>query len=169
MSSAHLPLLTSLLIVTTAVAAGPVFGIPSAPTEAECSVDSPIGTGQASVSVTNLPDTATLERSRFGAAAWRLHVNSAHLDVGPVSGRPTVTYKLRVEGQDLGLAAAATAILSRCHDTNEVVIEESQYSPRSLEQDSYEGTIEVTYRGVRGGEDVEQQLATKNITVQVER
>jgi hypothetical protein len=165
----YLTVLTGLTILIFTVIAGPVFGIPTASSDSSCNVETPIGTGQASVSVTDLPDSAVLERSRFGAKAWHLDVDPARVDVGPVSGRPTVTYKLRVEGRDLAMATASTAILNRCNDTSRLVIDEHEFSPRTLEQDSYTGTIKVTYRGSRGDEDVEERLATKNITVRVER
>ena len=169
MSTSNLPLLTGLLILVLAVAAGPVIGIPGQQSGSACNVDAPIGTGNASVSVTDLPDSALLERSRFGAEVWRLSVDPARIDVGPVSGRPTVAYKLRVEGEDVYYTASSTTILSRCYDTSRIVIEDSQLSQRTLEQDSYNGTFEVTYRGSRGGDDVEQRLAVENITVRVDR
>jgi len=164
-----LPALTSLVILVVAVTAGPVFGFPGPPSESGCQPGGPIGTGQASVTVTDLPESATLERSRFGAEAWLLDVDHAQTEVGPVVGQPIVTYKLRVDGPDLGLAAAATAILSRCEATTRIVIEQSQFSPRKLDQDAYDGTITVTYRGTRNGEAVVEQLATRNVTVQVDR
>ena len=169
MSDSYLPLLTCLTIIAFALLAGPVFGIPATPSNSSCSLETAIGTGLATVTVTDLPDSAVIERSRFGAKAWRLTVDPAQVDVGPVSGRPTVTYKLRVDGEDLGLAVASTAILSRCHETTRIAIDESQFSPRSLDHDTYNGTIKVTYRGTRGGDDVEERLATKNVTVQVNR
>ena len=169
MSTSNLPLLTGLLILVLAVAAGPVIGILGQQSDSTCNVDAPAGTGNASVSVTGLPDSALLERSRFGAEVWRLSVDPARVDVGPVSGRPTVAYKLRVEGEDVYYTASSTTILSRCYDTSQIVIEDSQLSRRTLEQDSYNGTFEVTYRGSRGGDDVEKRLAVENITVRVDR
>jgi len=165
MSERFLPPLTVFIILGGALAAGPVFGIPAS----TCTVDAPIGTGQASVSLTELPDSAVLERSRFGAEKWRLRIDPAQVDIGSVTGRPTVTYKLRVEGDDLGLAAAATAILSKCTETSRLVIEDSQYPSHTLDQETYAGTITVTYRGSHRGDPIERELVSKNISVRVKR
>lgn len=169
MSTSNLPLLTGLLILVIAVVAGPVFGIPSAQSEAACNVQTPIGTGQASVSVADLPDSAVLKRSRFGTETWTLDVDPVQVDIGSVSGRPTVAYKLRIEGKDLKMAAGSTATLSRCHNTTRIATARPRFSPRTLEQDTYNGTSKITYRGSQDGEEVEKRIATKNITVRVER
>ncbi len=167
--SEYVVLLTVVGILAGAVVAGPVFGIPADGSGGGCSGDGPIGTGQASVAVTELPESAVIERTRFGTNKWAFSIAPAAVEIGPVSGRPTVTYKVRIDSNDVSLAAGSTAILSRCQDTTRLVIQDTQFQPRTLDQDTYPGTITVTYRGTRGGEDVTHELARKNITVEVDR
>jgi len=167
--SAQMPLLTAVTILVVATLAGPVFGVPERDDGAGCQVASPLGTGSADVSVTALPDSAVIERARFGAGTWRLNLPPADVSVGPVSGRPILTYKIRVEGPDLTWAVAGTTALSRCQETTRLGIGEGRFDPRTVEEQQYAGTITVTYKGTRGERRITRRLATKNVTVTVDR
>lgn len=164
----YAPVISALFIIVAAVLVGPVFGIPADSSDGGgCSVDAPIGTGNASVSVRDLPDRAVIERMDFGSELYQLRVEDAAVAVDDVRGRPTVAYKLRVDLTDGARAIGSTAILSRCHDTTSISIEDSSLEPDRVENESYDGTLTVTYRGSRDGEDVENELAVKNVTVEV--
>lgn len=76
----YLLAVSTLLIVTTALLAGPVLGIPHAVPGETCAADEFPGNGGAAVTVTHLPETAVIERARFGAKVWRNHPR--HLDLG---------------------------------------------------------------------------------------
>lgn len=161
----YIPAISALLIIMTAILAGPVLGIPGEPTEATCSADAFPGHGNASVSVTTLPETATIEQARFGADVWRLNVSDVRLNVTGVEGRPTVTYKIILH--ELTQTTGATTILSHCQDTTEMGIAKSTFEPDEITNESYNATLKVIYRGTESGEKVETELATKNITVEV--
>lgn len=164
----YAPLVTALLIVVVALLAGPVFGIPSdASRPGGCEAAGPIGSGNASVTVTELPDSAVMERMAFSSEVYELRVGDAHLNVSDVRGRPTVAYKLRLERNSSSLAIGRTAILSRCDTVNSIQIQDSAIEPDSDPPASYNATLTVTYRGSQAGEDVETVLEEKTITVEV--
>lgn len=163
----YAPVISALFIIGAAVLVGPVFGIPTDTRDGGCSVDAPIGTGNASVSVRDLPDTAVIERMDFGSDLYELHVGDAAVAADDVRGRPTVAYKLAVDLTDGARAIGSTAILSRCQDVSSISIDDSSLEPDRVENESYDGTLTVTYRGSRNGEDIETELAEKNVTVEV--
>lgn len=166
--SEYAPLLSAVAIVLAALLVGPVLGIPASPSDSEdCGDERPIGTGNASVSVTDLPDRAVIERNDYGSELYTLSVGDARLTADDVQGRPTVTYKFRVDLEGGSRALASTAILSRCTELSGISIRDSTLEPDRVEAGSYPGTITVTYRGSEGGEDVTTELATENVTVTV--
>lgn len=164
----YAPWLSAAAVVLLALLAGPVLGIPQAPADTDaCSDDTPIGTGNATLSDVELPDRAVIERQGFGSELYQLRVDDALVTASDVSGRPTVTYKVRVELDDGTRAKASTAILSRCHDLSHISIAESPIEPDRIRDESYNGTLTLTYRGSDGGEDVRTTVVEKNVTVEV--
>lgn len=165
--SNYLPVVSALFIVTTAVLAGPVLGIPGESTESACSTDVFPGYGNASVSVTQFPETAAIEQSRFGAAVWRLNVPDAQVNATDVEGRPTVAYKIILH--DLRQTTGSSVTLSHCRTTADLSITDSTFAPDEITKESYNATLKIIYRGTENGEKVETDLATKNITVEVKK
>lgn len=163
--SDYLPAVAVLVILSGAVLSGPAFGIPGDVPKQGCTADAFPGNGNASAAVTRLPASAVIEQSNYGAEIWRLHVPNAHVDVTDISGRPTVAYKINLH--ELTRTTGSSTILSRCHNTTEVNIPESTFEPNEITEDSYNATLTVTYRGTSNGTNVEEILATRNITVEV--
>lgn len=163
----YLPAVSALLIITTAILAGPVLSIPGEPTESACSADVFPGNGNASVSVIDLPKTATIEQSRFGAEVWRLKVPNAHVNVTDIEGRPLITYKIILH--ELRQTTGSSVTLNHCQNTTNLSIMEATFAPNEITRKSYNATLKVIYRGMESGETVETELATKNITVQVKK
>lgn len=161
-----LPILSVGVILVVTLLSGP-FGVVDLTTGGPaCSEDVFPGTGNASVEVVDAPETATLTKSRFGAEVYRLELPDASLNVSDVTGRPTVSYRLRLPA--LRTAVGATKILSGCTTGGiTVAMDRTTFEPDRIDADSYEGRLFVVYRGSENGTKVEQELLDRNVTVEV--
>lgn len=163
-----LPTLSVGVILIVAVLSGPwgVFDLTT--TNSACNEDVFPGTGNATVEVTDMPNTATLSKSRFGAEVYRLELPPATVNVSDVRGRPTLSYRIRIPGLKTELGSTTT--LSSCTTGRmQLTRESATFEPDRIQNDSYDATLYVVYRGTADGEKVERELRTKNVTVEVER
>lgn len=166
-----LPVATVALIAVVAVLSGPL-GPVDLTTASACSGATGEtafpGDGTATVTLLSAPDRATITRSSFGAAVWRLDLPPATVNVSDVSGRPTVSYRLSIP--ELGRTVGTTAVLSRCATgAQELALDRSTFEPDRIDDDRYDATLYVVYRGTANGTDVEEQLVARNVTVEVVR
>lgn len=164
-AASALPSLTLAAIAVVAVLSGPVGPLDLTAAD-DCDEAIFPGEGNATVAVTDLPDRATLSESEFGAEVWRLDVPAATVNVSDVVGRPTVSYRLSI--RDLGRTVGTTTVLSRCSTGMvRVAIDRSTFEPDRIENENYDGTLYVVYRGSENGTDVERTLVERNVTVEV--
>lgn len=166
-----LPATTLAVIAVVALLSGPV-GPLDLTTEPGCGEapgeQSFPGTGNASVTPVSVPDRATISKSSFGAAVWRLKLPPATVNASDVSGRPTVSYRIGIP--ELGRTVGTTAVLSRCTTGEQrLALDRSTFEPDRIDADRYDATIYLVYRGTSNGTDVEETLVAKNITVEVVR
>jgi hypothetical protein len=169
--SGVLPVATVALIAVVAVLSGPLgpVDLTTAPTCGEAAAEQAFpGDGNATVTPVSVPDRATITKSSFGAAVWRLDLPPATVNVSDVSGRPTVSYRISVP--ELGRTVGTTAVLSRC-TTGErrLALDRSTFEPERIDADRYDATLYVVYRGTANGTDVEETLVARNVTVEVVR
>lgn len=163
-----LPALTLGVIVIVAILSGPVGVLDLTTADAPCGKDVFPGHGNATVDVTDTPNTATLTKSRFGAEVYRLEVPPATVNVTDVRGRPTLSYRIRIPG--LNTELGSTIILSSCTTgQRRLSIDPVTFEPDRIENDSYDARLFVVYRGTEDGENVERELLARNVTVEVIR
>jgi len=161
------PVVTVAVIAVVAVLSGPL-GPVDLTTSPECGTEAFPGEGTASVTVDSLPEDATITRSSFGADVWRLELPPATVNVSDVSGRPTVSYRIGIP--ELGRTVGTTAVLSRCTTGEQrLALDRSTFDPDRIDEDQYDATLYVVYRGTEDGTDVEETLAARNVTVEVVR
>ena len=118
------------------------------------------------MTVHSLPDRATLSRSEFGADVWRLDIPPARVNVTDIEGRPTVSYRIQIP--ELGRTAGIRTVFSHC-TTGRVPlrIDQPTFQPETVDNETYDATLFVTYRGTENGTKVERTLAERNVTVVV--
>lgn len=163
-----LPALSVGVIIIIAVLSGPLGVLDLTTAESPCDEDVFPGTGNATVEVTDTPDTATLSKSRFGAEVYRLELPTTTVNVSDVRGRPTLSYRIRIPG--LSTELGSTTTLSSCTTGRmQLTRESATFEPDQIRNDSYDATLFVVYRGTADGEKIERYLRTKNVTVEVER
>lgn len=162
-----LPVLSIGLISVVALLSGP-FGLVDLTHEQNpCNEDVFPGEGNASVDVGDAPDTATLTESRFGAKVYRLNVPPARMHISDVDGRPTLSYKVRIP--KLSTELGSTTILSTCTTGERALsIQEVSFQPDIIQQERYNATLFVVYRGTEQGEDIERELLSKNVRIEVQ-
>ena len=151
------------LIVAVSLLSGPLVGVDlTAPPES--GVGSGVGEGAVTATVTSMPDSATLGRGSFGAAAFALSAPPATIDVESVNGQPLLSYRLEVH--ELGVTHSTTYFLSST-DTGTLTLEMAPYSlsPDRITAEGYTGTLTV---GIRVGGDL-RRLDRHNVTVEVVR
>lgn len=162
-----LPALSIGLITVVALLSGPFGVVDLTPAQNPCSEQVFPGNGNASVDVRRVPETGTLSKSRFGAEVYRLNVPSAGVNVSDVDGRPTLSYRIRIP--ELSTELGSTTILSSCTSGERALtIQEATFQPDEIQNQSYDATLFVVYRGTEQAKKVERELVTKNITVEVE-
>lgn len=165
-ATSTLPVLAVVVVAVGSVAFGPLGPVELSPAT-RCSEQVFPGDGNATVTADVVPESGTLSRSAFGAAVWRLEVPSATVKVADVRGRPTVSFRLQLDGLDR--AVGTTAVLSRCTtDPVELSLPRTTFDPATITEDRYEGTVTVVYRGTENGTAVERVVARRNVTVGVD-
>jgi len=169
--SGVVPVATVAFIAVVAVISGPLgpVDLTTAPTCSGATDETAFpGTGNATVTPVSVPDDATITKSSFGAAVWRLDLSPATVNVSDVSGRPTVSYRIAIP--ELGRTVGTTAVLSRCTTgTQRLALDRSTFEPDRIDDDRYDATLYVVYRGTKNGTDVEETLVARNVTVEVVR
>lgn len=163
-----LPALSIGCIVVVVLLSGPYGVVDFTPDTHACAEDVFPGRGNASVDVRHSPDAATLARSRFGAAVYRLQVPPARVIISDVAGRPVLSYRLRID--DLATEVGSTVVLSTCTEgERDLTIQQASFEPHEVQQNRYDATLFVVYHGIEDGQKFERALVTKNVTVEVER
>jgi hypothetical protein len=144
------------LIVATTLATGPLVGAVELPAEND---GPPIGTGNATVSVTHLPETATIEAGGRGTNAYYLEVPAATVEISELRGNPILDYAIDIKG--LGYSRGSIHLLGE--GSQRIVLERDSFESGDIEKQQYQGELSLTLRG-----DSEQVLIERNVTVEVE-
>lgn len=152
---------TVALILGVTLASGPLVGAVDFTTEREESFAP--GTGHADVTVTSVPDRASLEKGQFGSGAYYLRVPDATVRIAAIEGQPMLVYKVRIP--DLGFTRGTTHFLDGTVDGEMALsMEETTLDPDEIDREAYAAELVVL---VRGGE-AEDVLYRGNVTVSVE-
>jgi hypothetical protein len=147
------------LIVATTLATGPLVGAVELPAENQGPT---IGTGNATVSVTYLPDTVTIEAGERGTDAYYLEVPAATVEVSELRGNPILDYSIQVDG--FGYSRGSIHLLGELGEgPHSITLERDSFESGQLDQGQYDAVLSLTLRG-----DSEQMLVERNVTVEVE-
>jgi hypothetical protein len=118
--------------------------------------------GSVNVSVSELPDTLSLDRNGFGSGTYQLQSSSVVTNVSGVSGNPLVVYDIRIPG--LGYNKETYRILSPDVDgTLTIRASSDTVQPGRVNASSYAATVTVLVRSDVGT----RVVATSNVTVEV--
>lgn len=151
--------LFGLLVLVAAFAFGPAvpgLGLSSSAQEYEPA------SGSVNVSVSELPDTLSLDRNGFGSGTYQLQSSSVETDVSGVSGNPLVVYDIRIPGLEYN--KETYRILSPDVDgTLTIRASSDTVQPSRVNAGSYAATVTVLVRSDVGT----RVVATSNVTVEV--
>lgn len=146
-------------IVVTAILMGPLVPGVELPAEEE---STSIGTGNATVTVSFIPETVTIEGGSHGANVYYLEVPAATVEVSDLRGNPVLDYSLSID--ELGYSRGSIYVLEELGEgVQRITLEQDSLEPEDIEQGEYDGEITLTLRG-----ETEQVLVQQNITVEVE-
>jgi hypothetical protein len=159
--------LTALLLVAAcfgvALAAGP-YGADIRSLAADSGdAEGEYATGAMDATILDTPEEARLDRfTENGTDRYRLLVPAAGVGVANVSGRPVVTYKLRIEG--VGHTRGTAHVLSEAQEGRfRTTIEPSTLAADRVGNDSYVGELSLVVRSDRGA----RRIHRSNVTVRV--
>lgn len=149
-----------VVILGVTLASGPLVG--AVDLTRESADESVSGTGNATVTVTSLPDRVSLDRGEYGSEAYYLEVPDAFVRLERVEGEPMVVYKVRIP--DLGFVRGTTYFVDSDNEGEmALAVERTAIDPASVTRDSYQGQLEVIVRSGTAG----RVLRTHNVTVEV--
>lgn len=147
-----------------ALAAGPYGAdIRSLATDDRAGTDA-YATGSMEPTIVDTPDTARLDRfQENGTTQYRLLVPAATVDIANVSGRPGLTYKLRIA--DIGHTRGTTHVLSDAQEGQfRATLEPSELAADRIQNDSYVGELTIITRSDRGTRFVHESTVTVRVT-----
>jgi hypothetical protein len=154
------PIVLSIVVLLVAFAYGPL--VPGFGLADPQSASYEPATGNVDVSVVDLPDMLTLERTTFGASTFVLESNMASVNVSNVEGNPLVVYDLFVP--ELEYNRQAYRILSPDVDGVLTLTQDSaSIQPYRVNDTTYNATITILVRSDVG----KRVLTEKNVTIRV--
>lgn len=147
------------IIAVTTVVSGPLVGAVDLTHERSAA----FGTGTATVSVVEMPETITIEPGRFGEDSYYVRVAPATVVIENVTGRPFLVYKLSVDPLRYS-RSTLHALDSETAGKFEATIEEDALNPETVPSPgSYDGTLTLILRSGHNETVVER----RNVTVEV--
>lgn len=156
MSSLHSPTrIVAVALLCFAAATGPAVGLLDVPDPAPAA----LGTGDASVEVVSVPETARLEAGTY-TDVHELLVPPVVADVSALSGAPTLTAS--VDLPRLGFTRSSVYIL-RSTGRQTVRVRPTTFDAERIRNDSYPGRLRVVLRDGAG----ERVLVDRPIRVEV--
>jgi len=151
--------LFALLVLVAAFAFGPV--VPGLALSSSSQEYEP-ASGTVDVSVSELPETLTLERNGFGSGTYQLQSSAVATNVSAVSGNTLVVYDVRIPG--LKYNKETYRILSPGFEgTLTIRATSDTVQPGNVDEESYAATVTVLVRSDVGS----RVVATRNVTVEV--
>jgi hypothetical protein len=121
-------------------------------------------TGGLDATVLETPETVQLDRyTENGTARYRLLVPPATVGVANVSGRPVLTYKLRIGG--IGHTRGTAHVLSEAQEGEfRTTLDASTLAAERIENDSYAGDLTLVVRSERGAQRIHEKTVTVRVT-----
>jgi len=151
--------LFGLVVLVAAFAFGPA--LPNVALSSSAQEYEP-ASGSVNVSVSELPETLTLQPNGFGSGTYQLESSSVRTTVSGVSGNPLVVYDVRIP--ELEYNKETYRILSPdVEGTLTIRASSDTVQPSGVNASSYDATVTVLVRSDVGSRIV----ATRNVTVEV--
>jgi len=121
-------------------------------------------TGGLNATVLDVPDTVRLDRVRGnGTDRYRLLVPDATVDVAAVSGRPVLTYRLRIDG--VGHTRGTAHVLSEAQEgAFRTTLEPSTLATDRVTEARYAGELALVVRSDRGTRRIHETTVTVEVT-----
>ena len=146
------------ILLSVTVISGPLVGVSLTSSE---TFDP--GSGTIEASVTETPDTATLERGDHGSGVYYLRASPVEVEIASVTGQPSLTYELFVT--ELGHTKSSITFLdSDATGTVNLEFDASTLEADRVDANSYAGVLRV----IANDDDGERLLVERNVTVEVE-
>ncbi|QCJ45915.1 hypothetical protein [Haloprofundus sp. MHR1] len=165
--------LSVLLIAALSIASGPLVGGVDFTSAGDTTGDSgsggALGAGNATVTDVSLDAAGVrLERGGYGSQAYYLSVPDATVRLQSVTGRPILSYKIRVPA--LGLERSSAVFLNESYTeagatTLALTVDDDPVDPERVTESSYEAELSVLLRTESGS----RTLRRLSVTVEVER
>jgi len=156
------------VIAATVLASGPLVPVDLTTVDEPCEGGALAADGSATVERATVADSATLRKSDFGAAVYRLAVPDARVTTADVDGCVRFTYEISVAELGVTSFSVATVAADSADDTR-VPIPEASFGPDRITEDRYDAEVRLVYHGTEDGSSVERTVASRNVTVEVER
>lgn len=159
-------LLVAGVMTATLLASGPLMPVDFTTAESPCPGGALASEGSATVRPISVPKAATLTRSDFGAAVWRLRVPDATVRATDVDGCVRLTYELSVDS--LGITSVSTeTVHGESAEQRRLSLPTPSLRPGRVSEAQYDAEVRLIYHGMDNGTAVERTLATRTITVDV--
>jgi hypothetical protein len=149
--------------VGVALAAGP-YGADIRSLATESDEQAAYATGGMDATVLEAPETVQLDRyTENGTDRYRLVVPDAAVGVANVTGRPVLTYKLRIDG--IGHTRGTAHVLSTAQEgTFRTSLEPSTLAADRITNDHYTGDLTLVVRSDQGTRRVHEANVTVEVT-----
>ena len=149
---------TALVIIALAVATGPL-GLVDPSTEEMATPE----TGNATIAVGDIPETATLDAGQHGTDLFVLRIPDTTIEVSRLRGNPILDYSLKIQG--IGFKGTSVYFLDgQGEGPLTLSFDRETLDPGRIDQDSYEATLSLTLRGER-----ERVVFEHPVTIEVKR
>ncbi|WP_224268038.1 hypothetical protein [Haloprofundus salinisoli] len=160
-----------LLVAALSVASGPLVGgvdfTPAGDTTSESGSEGSLGAGNATVTDVSLDAAGVrLERGGYGSQAYYLRVPDATVRLQSVTGRPLLSYNVRIPA--LGIERSSTVFLNESYTENgattlALTLDDDPVDPERVTESSYEAELSVLLRTDSGS----RTLRAVSLTVEV--
>ncbi|MEF8776736.1 MAG: hypothetical protein V5A43_09585 [Haloarculaceae archaeon] len=158
-----LVLATGAIVVVCTLLTGPHVGIIGVQADGGLGGDD-LATGNATLTEVDFPENPTISAAQYDAGQFILRTGDVGIRVSNVTGRPLLVYKLDIRGLDYTRSSLTVLDPGRA-GRRSIQLTRVTLSADAVEGDSYPGELRLILRG----DGPDREIATRNVTVTVQR
>lgn len=153
-----LVVLTAAVVAALTLATGPTLGVLDVPDPSP----EGLGSGSATVTIQSTPERATLEAGQYTDVHY-LDVPQTTATVAEVTGSPILTLSLDVP--ELGFSRSSVYVLTPdMSGEHAFAVEEASIDSARVENETYDGTLQVVLRDGSGRTDLVEEPVTVEVS-----
>jgi len=159
MESSRVVVAVVAVVVATTAVSGPLVAGVSLASDSQPQIGND---GTLTVDSVSLPSAATIERASYGAANYYLLVPPATVEIGSISGTPTLVYGFEI-GALNHTRSTSHFLDEQSGPAYEATMPNGVLDSHRIDQQQYDATASIA---VREGDDL-RTVASRNVTVEV--